>query len=358
MHTKDLAKTNHTDSLFGNTLDKHIRNGQDAQTLGIPIGPDTSLLISEIILSAIENNLEKSGKVKLRGYRYSDDYELGCESYAEAENTLAIIQECLNNYELALNPTKTKIIELPGILEASWVSALRSFTFRQGHRSQQYDLFRYFDTAFSLCGANKEDNILRYAIQRTSGVAIDKINWPLYEDLLLQCAMVEPGTLSFVFRQLEKYKSNDYKLTTDKVAEAFNNIIKQHAALGHGGEVAWALWGAISFGARIDEKSALLLADMLDPIVATLALDARSRGLIDGNVLFNKFASLMTKNDLTSENWLVAYEANIKGWLPSLQREDNVLSEPNFRLMKNGGVSFYNPNAPASSPFRFSSSTY
>jgi glycosyltransferase A (GT-A) superfamily protein (DUF2064 family) len=51
IHTKAVAKSNRGDGYIGNRIDRLVRNGQDGQTMGIPIGPDTSLLIAEILLT-------------------------------------------------------------------------------------------------------------------------------------------------------------------------------------------------------------------------------------------------------------------------------------------------------------------
>jgi hypothetical protein len=41
-------------AVFGNRLDFVLRQAQDAQTIGIAVGPDTSRLVGEIILSAVD----------------------------------------------------------------------------------------------------------------------------------------------------------------------------------------------------------------------------------------------------------------------------------------------------------------
>jgi hypothetical protein len=59
LHTKSVAKAKPNDySLLGNVLDLAMRNGQDKQTIGIPIGPDTSLVIAEAILSSVDVQLK------------------------------------------------------------------------------------------------------------------------------------------------------------------------------------------------------------------------------------------------------------------------------------------------------------
>lgn len=75
LHTKSVAKARQNDyTLLGNVLDLAIRNGQDKQTVGIPIGPDTSLVIAEVILSSVDAKL--GGAITKRGFRYIDD--IGC----------------------------------------------------------------------------------------------------------------------------------------------------------------------------------------------------------------------------------------------------------------------------------------
>jgi len=146
LHTKTIAKANHGMGLLGNRLDCLVRNGQDSQTVGIPIGPDTSLVIAEILMQTCDQELlaEFPG---MRGHRFIDDYELGFRHRSEAENAFHCLEKILSDYELALNPSKTEIVELPCDLEASWVGLLRSFTFRATPSGQQGDLFRYFDLA-------------------------------------------------------------------------------------------------------------------------------------------------------------------------------------------------------------------
>ena len=88
LHTKLIAKQRRRDyTLLGNRLDRALRNMQDGQTMGIAIGPDASLIISEIVLAAIDESFQKSGRV--RGLRYVDDYELVFSSTSEAEDGLA-----------------------------------------------------------------------------------------------------------------------------------------------------------------------------------------------------------------------------------------------------------------------------
>lgn len=116
LHTKNVAKDERGDSLLGNVLDKHIRNLQDGQTMGIPIGPDISLIISEIIGCELDYLLQLEFP-NLKGFRYVDDYYLYFESLAEAEEACAKLTSILKVFELDPNSLKTSITFMPEILE-------------------------------------------------------------------------------------------------------------------------------------------------------------------------------------------------------------------------------------------------
>lgn len=175
-------------------------------------------------------------------------------------------------------------------------------------------------------------------------VSIFDKNWGLYESLLLQCLSVEPGTAPAVIGELYKYHLR-MPLDRARITESLQQLIEDHAPLHHGSEVVWALWGAICLGctleAKVVEKS--LLAS--DPCVALCALHVRAKGLTTGPVDVSPLEALMHDGELTDTQWLLAYEANVKGWLPNKGGKDFVMAHKHFGPMKAAGVSFYDETA-------------
>jgi hypothetical protein len=49
----------------------------------------------------------------------------------------------------------------------------------------------------------------------------------------------------------------------------------------------------------------------------------------------------MTKDLFYDKNWLLAYDANIKKWLPSVGGKDHIGADPNFSFLRQSGVYFY-----------------
>lgn len=341
LHGKLRAKKARRAPTLGNLIDVQVRNGQDNQTVGIPIGPDTSLAIAEAILSCVDGEL--AGKTKAVGFRYLDDYEFAFQSYTEAERVLSLLQSLLSEYELSLNPKKTFIFELPANIEEPFAGDLRTFTFRS-KKSQAGDLLAYFDKAFGHARAHPDGNALNYAISRLRGVSIHPDNWSLYENLLLQCATAEPGCLPYFVTELHKY-SAVMSLDIPKIREALGRLVMLHAPLEHGSEVIWALWGCKLFGISVPDSVAKTVGRMRDNFVALVALHLRQLGQISASVEFGAWKKLMKGAELSTENWLLAYEANAKGWLPAISGTDFVTSDPTFGPLKSDGVYFYDTAA-------------
>ncbi len=130
LHGKVAARSDRKYALLGNRLDLWLRETQDKQTGGIPIGPDTSFLFGEILATAID--LELLSQIpSLRGTRYVDDYYLYFSSISAAENGLAVIHEAARKFDLEINDPKTEVLDMPETLEPLWKRELRSMGIRE-----------------------------------------------------------------------------------------------------------------------------------------------------------------------------------------------------------------------------------
>lgn len=339
LHGKARAKKDHSDALVGNRLDRKVRSAQHGQTTGIPIGPDTSLVLAELVLCAVDRKLETRLGQGL-GFRHMDDYELTFRTVAEAEDASAVLQELLSEYELELNPAKTEVFELPVPLEAPWVDAVRSAQLRKTRAGQAGDLLRVFDIAFEFASKSPDEPVLRYAVARFKATLIHPANWSLFQDLLFQCLLVEPGTIAEVAAQLRRHEARGYELDRQGLETTLSEVIDKHAPLGHGHEVAWSLWTLVSFGVGLDQQAVRALGRSEDPVVALLALEAHRRGLVKA-LPTESWQSHMTRADLWGPQWLLAYEAEREGFLPSAETRNHVDADPLFRLMKDKRVRFF-----------------
>ena len=340
LHTKTKAKKERSfHQSLGNKIDIVIRNGQEGQTKGIPIGPDTSLVVAEIIMTSIDELIISN--IGKRYFRYVDDFEFGSATAQQADNVLGSLQEILANYELALNPSKTRILELPESIDPLWIHELNAFEFRDTDRGQEKDLLHYFDLSMDRFKNCDDEPVIKYAIKRTSSVDIKSANWPLYESLLLQWAIAEPGVLPVSIDFIKYHQGKGAPASIDRIKETFQHIIRVHAPMGHTSELAWAVWGMILFNISFDREVVERLADVENPVIALLCLDARNQGFIDKSFDFSKWANLMNEDELTGPNWLLAYEGIIKRWLPSADGSDYISTAEGYSFLKDNNVHFY-----------------
>ena len=314
---KQVAKSNQTSSSLGNRLDKFVRDCQFRQTTGIPIGPDTSFLLSEILLSTVDMKIMgKLSKIKnFKGFRYMDDYEFCFSNYQDSEFALNQIDSALSEFELGLNSRKTIIKKLPALLEDNWVRDLRIFEFRKNLRAQRNDIISYFNKAFGLAEEYPDKSVLRYAIAKFRSIKIDKYAWQLLQDLLLNCVSCEPGTIQYVLEQFIKFSNSGYSINLKELGYVLNDQINTHAPLNHGSEVAWALWGAIVFEIPLHSNASEMVSEMDDSIVALLALDAEQRGFFEKELNKNNWSQCLNQEGLYGDKWILSYEANINNWI-------------------------------------------
>lgn len=346
LHEKKVIKSKEKKddlTLLGNRLDTLVRNAQDKQTAGIPVGPDTSVILSEILLVEFDYLLEKElGEVN--GFRYVDDFELGFTSYHEAEQALATIRSLLNHFELEVNSQKTKILELPLAVNNSWLSHLRQFDFYSDKNParQNLDLQGFMDLALEYSKLYPNDHVLRYAIKKiaeTHDIA-DK-NKILFEQFLFQCLMIEPSTFQLAIATLYRmYIADKFDADLDTLHKVMNHQILSKCKNNHGNEVAWALWALIYWELNLDSQAEKTLSEYLDPIVMTLALDAKHRKVISRSFDTTSWKTILEMDDiLKSEYWLFAYEANRNNWIKT--STDYVEQDPDFKFLKKQGVQFY-----------------
>jgi Reverse transcriptase (RNA-dependent DNA polymerase) len=337
-HTKPIAKGNHSNTLYGNLIDKNIRESQDKQTFGMPIGPDSSFLIAEAILSDVDEKI-KTKAPNARGFRYVDDYEFSFSSIGDAESFLGILQTLLGEYELALNPKKTQIIELPYPANSPWASELRVFQISTTGRRQASDLIRYFDMSLDLFKKMPDENVLKYCISRLSSVQIDADNWALVEGYILQVVALESGALPQGLRLIREYQAAGLPCDLPGLERVLCEIIERHIPQSHGSEVAWSIWGMIEFKINIPSIVAQLCIDYYDSVVSLVISDAQTRGLISGTVQWGSLHAKLATPLLYDDCWLFSYEADVKNWFRTSLSVTS--GDPGFAALASNGISFY-----------------
>jgi hypothetical protein len=340
VHTKPIAKVNRDDyTMLGNALDRDLRCLNSGQTMGIPIGPDTSLVIAEIITCLMDVQIQTKLKT-VKSFRFIDDYYLYCDNYADAEKAFKFIQSLLTEYQLDINEEKTKISKVPFAFDSKWSIELGSFQFRKKANSQLTDIERFVSLSLIHSKENPKDSVLLFAMQVLKYLKLFDENWDTYESLILKIGITEPRTLPDV---TEILASNITRISNAKIKSIVEKLINIHLPKGHNYEVAWALWMCVEFKIKIKNKMAERIFASNDYVSILIAMDLKSRNLINSSVSTDGLLTELTEDSLMNENWLFTYESIKKGWL--IPTDNPIGKNKYFEILLSNGVYFYREEA-------------
>ena len=333
---KAKAKFGKSVDRLGKRMDELIQAAQNGQTRGIPIGPDVSFLLAHILLAPVDRELKRN-KIT-HGFRFMDDYELGFSTRSEAEHGLAVLEEALSDYELELNPLKTAIVELPDQIDNPAIVSLRGHRLDEHLGSGNSSLVSFFNKAFEFAKSHPNKPVLRYAVGRINRLS-NYTNPDLTQDLVLQCATVEPGVWPTAIPILLKLDSSS-GLKKEAVRIVIESTLLQEAPRQHSSEVAWALWAALVFATAISRKATKEVIKMGDNVSMLLLLHAEEEGLVEFDDWCHRhITTSASARELYQDNWLFAYEAVVKGWVKP--ETDHVSSDPVFGFLSSNSVCFY-----------------
>jgi hypothetical protein len=168
LHGKAVAKKpGKLTDLAGNFLDKVTQGTRDKQTNGLLVGPHTSNVISEIILTSIDVDLQQKGHKKI--CRHVDDYTYYADTHEQAERFIKDLSMCLRAYEMSLNDKKTQILNLPRPSTENWIHRLNTFNFPNSGELRISAVRSYLDLALECSQQLGKSTPLNYAIKTLSG---------------------------------------------------------------------------------------------------------------------------------------------------------------------------------------------
>lgn len=117
---KTAAKDNWSSHEWYNRIESRLCNSMNGETRGILIGPHTSNVLSEVILCAVDYELQCWDYLRM-----IDDYECYVDSEEDANRFLLCLSNSLKKYGLAINPRKTTISQLPAAKSSQWIYQVR-----------------------------------------------------------------------------------------------------------------------------------------------------------------------------------------------------------------------------------------
>lgn len=143
-------------------FENYVIQMQDKESFGIPIGPDTSYIIADILLSPIDNILFSKG---FKFIRYIDDYYFCATNESNLQNFANELRKQLYIYKLNINDEKTEITKFPIPLKPEWVNELDNYSLPDAKDSKFFDKLIYFIDKSVVHSATYGAKTIKYAMK-------------------------------------------------------------------------------------------------------------------------------------------------------------------------------------------------
>ena len=345
IHDKAFAKQNRTVIHVGNLIDLLVRNAQDGQTIGIPVGPDTSRLIAEVVGTAIDRSIQKSLDKFMKkkssnrnAIRFIDDYTFGCSSVQEAETVIASVRGAVNSFELELNNSKTKIQTVRSVLNIGWREHLREYLPKAPYSGDA--LSRYFYNVYVTARENETNNVVKFALQIARRAFLSTEHWLIVEDYLISAYRQNSTLINLMVELFILREINRGDVSRELLQDFLSSRIPLLIGMQRNGEVIWLLFLCVALKLPLASSVVDCLFNVEDGAIAVLVADLFRLDLVAGACDYSVWNNSLSQGGLDGSMWLYAYKSALKN-LNGAGATSHVTGHKYFRFLLSKRIEFY-----------------
>ncbi|MGX1771113.1 antiviral reverse transcriptase Drt4 [Nocardia brasiliensis] len=327
-----VAKQNRQQQIWYNDLDMRFRDCSRGETVGLHVGPGTSALGAEIVLSAVDKILKSLG---YKYIRFVDDYEFYAKSREEAEEFILDLSKALASFGLKLNGRKTRVEPLPLPDRPDWMRTLIPQIPKPTHFSR---LEPYLEEALELAKTSPDGSVLKFAIDAVLRAKdIDS-----RADEILPCLFTicfhNPGLLPEVSHIFDISSANGVEY-----ADELNLLLRRHARFRRSDGMSWVLHIMRAEGVKIERSTIRAVIDSGD-CIPILLLHHLGQG--DSVAAVEKYAKGLLMASPSGydidRNWILFYELFRGGVIanPYVNDPQGGAAKTAFDLLVQRSVSF------------------
>lgn len=336
---------------LGDRLDALLRACNRNQTIGIPVGPETSRIIAEIISGYVDFEVSDS-LMALRGTvidRLQDDWIVGVQTLEAAELALTELRAAYGSLGLEMNGAKTHITRLVDRPSDDWVAEIRGNLLHRKDHLTGANLADFLSMCLMVQQKYPSSSAISYALTITESLDVADYDVKALEAFLLRCAVVAPGAMDRVCSAMLNLENRSKAVSKSKVCHRLYEIALASAKQGFMYEAIWALYTIRGLKYRIDARELIAVeAVRASSIMALILLDMKERGSLVGSLPITLWSSCSADEIRSGPRWLLSYEGIRNGWLPD---PGNLASTAFFDPMMSRNVVFYDKrrNMPTAS---------
>lgn len=322
------AKQHRGRALWFNQLDSRLRSTKRGETQGVAVGPATSNIFAEMILSRVDDSLSKH----FRYMRYIDDYMVFCEREEQARDFIRRLSHELAAYNLHLNGGKTEVRSLPEVVESDWISEL-ALRLPPDNEVSAYDALKFLDLAVLVSKRHPEGSVLKYALTTLVRKTLSK--GAVYQVLpyVLTLAFHQPALLPL----LENWLDESVAGRAFRYDGELQAIAKESAQLRRSDATAWCLYYLRRYAVSVEASTANEVIASEDCVSLLMLYQAGTPAWKSAVVNFANGLAPTDRHGL-DRYWLLLYQLFRDGLVGNPCSRDAT-----FDTLNAAGVTFMNP---------------
>lgn len=327
---KDIAKAHKNGNVWYNKLDEQSRHLKYNETCGLLIGPHTSNILSEIILTTVDAILSK----KYDFVRHIDDYTCYVSTEDEAEKFLLDLSGELKKFELSLNVKKTIIARLPLSSDTSWINAINEFYIGGEKREEDKKtifvyvrLKAFIDMCMHLVDVTGDSAIYNYMIKVVSSCYLGKKARCFYIDVVHHLLLLYP----YLVHCIEECVFVPFSVSKARIEEIANQLYEIGVQKHLYEACSYALYWAIKYDFNITSAYVDEAIQSSDCIFLLLA-HIKANHVKDSEGQHKLREEALKRKDEIDRYWLFVYEV-----LPKTALVED------YKRIKNRGITFLRP---------------
>lgn len=342
-HTQRRSRKKTGKKHWSALIDIALQACQSRETFGIPVGPDTSRLIAEILLVGIERQTNLGSFLgTTKSARLIDDYFVGFNSVGEAEMAHIELKEALAEFNLQLNDEKTSIHDTKDSLTELWQLKFDELKItRRQAQTQARHIVRLVDTSLYLCKEGGTDRPAVWAARRLARLKPFAENTSLLIDGLFRLGRSYGSAMKyvaeFIFNNQAIFSDDSTRRTTSRFLK---QILRFHGAIKNDFEISWALVIVGLLKLKIEKSIFECLPDIPSPVVLTILCHLDERAIIDLSKVAWDWKAELKKSGPNGEYWLPYYEGVKRRWIRDASMTRSVKNHPFLGKLLADDISF------------------
>lgn len=299
---KSTSKRDRDTAKWFNKIDYYSRLLKNDETNWIPIWPDTSHILSEIILSQIDKELSKYNFI-----RYIDDYHCYCSDREEAESFIKDVSQHLNSYQLELNEKKTFIEKLPKPLIDEWIRKIQSFEINE--ESETDTIIHFLDLATTLSNEKGDFSPFKFALKRMQNSISDRVDVNMLFLYISNITLLHPyliESLDGIINKLVEITNNSDATLQKNIHDFLTALIIKHSIYWRSDVILWWFYIAKKYNVIFNDTDKIINETIkMNDSLATLGCFAYFRWI---NYWDLELFYWILENIDQSEWWIYIYE--------------------------------------------------